>query len=70
MDFLVYSVLIYQGKKLTGKGFIQAGGGRSRAGQDFSGHLILKYKDIQNEPNFNCTYSRNNLPKIKDGAHN
>ena len=23
----------------------------------------------QNEPNFNCVYSKNNLPKIKDGAN-
>ena len=23
----------------------------------------------QNEPNFNSVYSRNNLPKIKDGAY-
>ena len=27
---------------------------------------IQKY--YQNEPNFNGVYSRNNLPKIKDGA--
>ena len=23
----------------------------------------------QNEPNFNGVYSRNNLPKVKDGAY-
>ena len=28
---------------------------------------IQKY--YQNEPNFNGVYLRNNLPKIKDGAH-
>ena len=28
---------------------------------------ILKY--YQNEPKFNGVYSRNNLPKIKDGAY-
>ena len=26
-------------------------------------------KHYQNEPKFNGVYSRNNLPKIKDGAH-
>ena len=26
-------------------------------------------KYFQNEPNFNGVYSRNNLPKIKDGAY-
>ena len=26
-------------------------------------------KYYQNEPNFNSVYSRNNLPKIKDGAY-
>ena len=26
-------------------------------------------KYYQNEPKFNCVYSRNNLPKIKDGAN-
>ena len=26
-------------------------------------------KYYQNEPKFNGVYSRNNLPKIKDGAH-
>ena len=28
---------------------------------------IQKY--YQNEPRFNCVYSRNNLPEIKDGAY-
>ena len=26
-------------------------------------------KHYQNETNFNDVYSRNNLPKVKDGAH-
>ena len=26
-------------------------------------------KYYQNEAKFNCVYSRNNLPKIKDGAY-
>ena len=26
-------------------------------------------KYYQNEPNFNSVYSRNNLPKIKDGTY-
>ena len=28
-----------------------------------------KQKYYQNEPKFNCVYSRNNLPKIKDRAY-
>ena len=30
-------------------------------------NFLQKY--YQNEPNFNGVYSRNNLPKIKDGAN-
>ena len=29
----------------------------------------MKYKKYQNEPKFNGVYSRNNLPRIKDGAY-
>ena len=28
-----------------------------------------KTKSCENEPRFNCVYSRNNLPKIKDEAY-
>ena len=33
-------------------------------------HLLANFgiqQDYQNEPKFNGVYSRNNLPKIKDG---
>ena len=35
-------------------------------------HPLINFeiqKCYQNEPKFNCVYSRNNLPKIKDGAY-
>ena len=35
-------------------------------------HLLTNFetqKYYQNEPRFNAVYSRNNLPKIKDGAY-
>ena len=35
-------------------------------------HLLTNFgiqQDYQNEPKFNGVYSRNNLPKIKDGAY-
>ena len=52
------------GNLLTGKGVIRADGGTIRAGQDFE---MQKY--YQNVPKFNGVYSRNTLPKIKDGAY-
>ena len=36
-------------------------------------HLLINFeiqKDYQNKPRVNGVYSRNNLPKIKDGAIN
>ena len=35
-------------------------------------HLLTNFeiqKNYQNKPKFNGDYSRNNLPKIKDGAY-
>ena len=37
------------------------------AASSFNKFEIQKY--YENEPNFNGVYSRNNLPKIKDGAY-
>ena len=37
-----------------------------------SPHYLTNFeilKSYQNEPHFNCVYSRNNLPKIKDWAY-
>ena len=37
-----------------------------------SPHYLTNFeilKSYQDEPNFNCVYSRNNLPKIKDWAY-
>ena len=31
-------------------------------------HTLTNFKYYQNEPKFNDVYSRNNLPKIKEGA--
>ena len=31
--------------------------------------MSLKQKCYQNQPKFNCVYSRNNSAKIKDGAY-
>ena len=61
------------GNILAGKGVIRAGEGTNKAGQDImSPHLLTNFeiqKYYQNEPNFNGVYSRNNLPKIKDGTY-
>ena len=58
---------------LTGKGTIRAGEGTVRAGKNFNAASSFKnfelQKYYQNEPKFNGVYSRNNLPKIKDGAY-
>ena len=59
------------GNLLTGKGTIRAiahtireGEATIRAGQNFE-----EQKFYQIEPKFNGDNSRNNLPKIKDGAY-
>ena len=61
------------GNILAGKGVIRAGEGTNKVGQDImSPHLLTNFeiqKYYQNEPNFNGVYSRNNLPKIKDGTY-
>ena len=60
------------GNALGGKGVIQAGEGVIRADQDFNATLSFKNFEIQryhqNKPKFKGAYSRNNLPKIKDGT--
>ena len=58
----------------TGEGTIRAGKGTIRAGQDILMRLILqlilKYKSII-KTNLNLTgfFSRNNLPKMRDGEY-
>ena len=45
---------------------------QSSAGFSMSPHPLTdfeKQKNCENEPRFNFVYSRNNLPKIKDGAY-
>ena len=53
----------------AGEGTIRPGGGTISTGlmppHPSTSFEILKY--YQNEPKFNGVYSRNNLPKIKDG---
>ena len=69
LNTLVASLL---GNLLTSKRTIKAGKGTVTAGQDFQCRLIPNFeiqKYYQNEPKFNGVYSRNNLPKIKDGAY-
>ena len=66
---LAASVLV---STLTGKGVIRTSDGTIRAGEKV---LMLPYpltnfeiqKYNKNEPKFNGFYSRNNLPKVKDG---
>ena len=70
------------GITLAGKGVLQDSEGTIRAGkenkQSFSQflmqpHLLINFeiqKYYQNKPRVNGVYSRNNLPKIKDGAIN
>ena len=48
----------------SGEETIRAGEGTIRVSQDFE---IQKY--YQNDPKFNDAYSRNDLPKTKDGAY-
>ena len=57
-------LLAGKGTIRAGKGTIRAREGTVRAGTNFE---IQKY--YQNEPKFNGVYSRNNLPKIKDGVY-
>ena len=60
------------GNMLTGKGTIRADEGTSIAGFLILPHLLTNFeiqKYYQNESKFNGVYSRNNLPKIKDGEY-
>ena len=64
------------GNILAGKGINRAGEGIVRAGYGKNGFLMLPHpltnfeiqKYYQNEPRFDGVYSRDNLPKIKDGT--
>ena len=65
-------------KNLSGKGFVRAGEGFLRAGEGIKkkalmpAHALTNF-EIQeyhkNEPRFNGVYSRDNLPKTKNGAY-
>ena len=53
-------------------GNILVGKGINRVGFLMQSYLLTnfeKQKYYQNEPTFNGVYSRDNLPKIKDGGH-
>ena len=63
-----------------GRGTIRAGKGTIKAGQSIirASQILMPpqpltnfeiQKCCQNEPEFNGVYSRNNLPKTKDGAY-
>ena len=56
---LLGNLLISKGTIRAVEGTFRAVEGTFRVGQDFYCRLILQQ---------NCVYSRNNLPKIKDGA--
>ena len=64
------------GNILAGKGINRAGEEIVRAGYGKNGFLMLPHpltnfeiqKYYQNEPRFDGIYSRDNLPKIKDGT--
>ena len=64
------------GNILAGKGINRAGEGIARAGYGKNGFWMLPHpltnfeiqKYYQNEPRFDGVYSRDNLPKIKDGT--
>ena len=70
------------GITLVGKGVLQDSEGTIRAGKEnkqscseflMQPHLLINFeiqKYYQNKPRINGVYSRNNLPKIKDGAIN
>ena len=61
--------------KRQGKGIIRAGRGRLsflKNGLLMPPHCLTNFeiqKYYQNEPKFNGVYSRDNLPKIKDGTY-
>ena len=61
------------GNLLRGKAVMRAGEEKIRVGQDFECWLILSefeiQKNYQNESKLDGVYSRNNLPKIKDGVY-
>ena len=61
------------GNLLRDKAVMKAGEGKIRVGQDFECWLILSEfeieKNYQNESKLDGVYSRNNLPKIKDGVY-
>ena len=61
-----------QGTITTCKGTIRAGEGTIRAGFLMLPHPLTNFEIqqyYQNEPKFNDIYSRNNLPKIKEGTY-
>ena len=54
------------------EGIVRAGIWKYKNGFLFRPHSLTNFqiqKYYQNEPRFNGTYSRDNLPKIKDGAY-
>ena len=63
----------FLGNLSTGKRTIKGNEGILRAGQNFyatsSFNMFWNTKVLSNESKFNGVYSRNNLPKIKDGAY-
>ena len=61
---LLGTLLTSKGTITAGEETIRADAGAIRADQDF-----WNTNYYQNEPKFNSVYSRNNLPKIKDGAY-
>ena len=64
------NMLAGKGIQRAGEGFITAGYGSKRfliPPDSLTNFEIQKY--YQNEPRFNGVYSRDNLPKIKDGAY-
>ena len=70
---ILESALAGKGVIRGGDGVIRAGEGVIRVGQEFLmlPHSLSNFeiqKCYQNEPKFNGVYSRNNLPKIKNGA--
>ena len=67
IESLKESCLLIKGVRQTGPGSITAGEGTITAGHLLTNFEIQEY--YQNEPKFNSVCSRNNLPKIKDGAY-
>ena len=61
------------GNLLRGKAVMRAGEEKIRVGQDLECWLILSefeiQKNYQNESKLDGVYSRNNLPKIKNGVY-